>query len=589
MRKRSLTLPTRLALAVAALLVAVMLVAGLLAMRELRGRLFHLVSANLSDMIAHLAESVDADLKAMLDLIAKEAEELAGADAESMAQFLRLRSRELAFVFDRGVIAVDGEGKVLADSLGRNGWDQVNLAEYEFFQRTFVRQTGLASEPFPLPLPNLPAERHPPVTMFTARLLNADGQMLGVLAGGVDLSRNRLFRLITEVGVGATGQVGVFTRDGMVVAHSNPKLILQRFENPLPEGSVVPGQVTEIRLADGTEALLSVRELPSVGWIAAGVFSSRDVFSPVEKGFDAAGRWFGLGLGLCCLLTWLLSWYLVRDLDRLAGEVKRIDQIGDRVGKNYQGEVGAVARSVNGMLDSLEMARREIGDLSLRLADAGERERRAIAEDLHDSVCQNLALANMRLGGMKKKLEGTREGGTVLEVRGILEEAVGEIRSLVFHLSPGILYELGLAAALEWQAGEFARKNAIPVQFQAEGDFIGMPEGEAIFLYRAVGELLANVAKHAAAERAGLELMRQADGWVRVSVWDDGRGIVSTAKDADFNQSEGGGFGLRNLRERARQFGGGVQVGVGEGGRGTRVEVRVPFVGGAAGNIGGSS
>ncbi len=583
MAKPSLSLPARLALTVTAALVVVMLVAGLLAMRELRGKLYGLVSANLAEMIGHLADSLDADLRARLDLLAKEAAQLEGADMEKVAALLRERSRELAFAFDAGVIAVDDEGIVRADSLARNGWAETNLAEQEFFQRTFVQGSGVASEPFRLPLPAAPAAERPAVAAFTAPLRTPEGKMLGVLAGLVDLAENRLFKLITEVGVGSTGQVGVFTRDGTVIAHSDRRLLLQRFENPLPEGKIDPGGVNEIRLADGSEALLSVRELPGAGWLVAGVFSSREVFSPVEEGFKTARLWFALGLGVCGLLAWLSSWWLVRDLDRLAGEIKRIGEMGDRVGKGYQGEVGEVARSVNGMLESLEAARREIGALSLRLEEAGERERRVIAGDLHDSVCQNLALANMRLGGLKKGREGTREEEAVVKIQGILEESVGELRSLIFHLSPNILYELGLGAALEWQAGEFGRRHALACEFRQTGDFSGLAEGEAIFLYRAAAELLQNVHKHAAAERVWLELSRADNGWVRLSVRDDGRGFAGPAPlpapgGGGFSASERAGFGLRHLRERVRQFGGEMLAGADPSGRGARVELRLPFV-----------
>ncbi len=585
--KRFLSLPTRLALAVTAALIVVMLVAGILATRELRRKLFGLVSANLTEIIGHLADSLDADLKARLDLLAREAAELAGSDPEGMAAHLRERGRELAFAFDGGVIAVDEEGKVSADSLDRTGWGETNLAEEEFFQRTFVLGNGVASEPFRLPLPGVAAGGRPAVVAFTAPLHTPEGRMRGVLAGLVNLGENRLFKLITEVGVGSAGQVGVFTRDGVVIAHSDRRLILERFENPLPEGKINPGGVSEIRLADGSEALLSLRELPGAGWLVAGVFSSRDVFSPVEEGFKTARLWFGLGLVVCGLLAWLLSWWLVRDLERLAEDIKRIGEMGDRVGKGYRGEVGEVARSVNGMLESLEAARREIGALSRRLEEAGEGERRVIAGELHDSVCQNLALANMRLGGLKKGWEGTREGETIFEVRGILEESVGELRSLIFHLSPNILYELGLGAALEWQAGEFGRKHALVCEFRQRGDFSGLAEAEAIFLYRAAAELLQNVQKHAKAERVWLELSRGDNGWTCLSVRDDGRGFAGPASHGApgggvFSGSERGGFGLRHLRERVRQFGGEMYAGADASGSGARVELRLPFVAGTA-------
>lgn len=571
----ALSLPARIALAVASVLVVTTVLADLMAIRELRHSLAESVSRSLSGTVTRMAEQLDGDLAAMLDLVRGEAELIGTLAPEEADEQLRRRAASLGLSFDYGVILVDDAGTVTADSLGRD-WSGVSLADEEFFQRTFARREGLVSEPFASPLADAR-----PVAMATTPVLDDAGRVRAVLAGGLDLRHNRVVNQPTGMRTGRNGQFGIFTLDGTVVAHGDRNLLLQRFENPLPEGAVDNGILENggavtvwTRTADGHPALLAVSGMRRGGWLLAGVFSRDELFAPIEVGFAAAHRWFALGLGISCVLLWLIARWGVRDLDLLAGEIASIgvgfrDGGSARVGAGYRGEAGRMAEAVNAMLDSLAEARRDIDELSTRLARAGERERREIAADLHDSVCQNLALANMRLGGLKKRLGAGRDAEEAGEVRDIVEASVRELRNLTFSLSPGIVYELGVGPALEWYGGEFARKYAMPVEVAVDEDFSvpGLDEDRAMFLYRAAGELMTNAAKHSGGTAIRVELAREG-GEAVLRVMDDGKGF-------DESGDAGIGFGLRHVRERARQFGGRVETGRGAGG-GATVVVRMP-------------
>lgn len=570
----ALSLPARIFLAVAAALVAATVLADLQAMRELRRSLSESVSRSLSGTVKRMAEQLDGDLAAMLDLVRAEADLVGALPSQEAGELLRQRSSALGFAFDYGVVLVEGSGAVVADSLERD-WNGVTLAGEEFFQRTFVSRAGIVSEPFASPLPD-----GRPVAMVTAPILDEKGRVRAVLAGAIDLGQNRIVNQPTRMRTGRHGQFGIFTLDGAVVAHGDKALLLQRFENPLPEGTMDSGQLesggavtVRTQTADGHPALLAASGIRHGGWLLAGVFSQDELFAPIESGFAAAHRWFALGLTVSCVVLWLIARWGVRDLDLLAGEIGAVgvgfrDGVAARVGSGYRGEAGRMAEAVNAMLDSLAAARRDIDDLSTRLAESGERERRAIAADLHDSVCQNLALANMRLGGMKKRLGGKGEEEELGRVRDIIEASVGELRTLTFTLSPGIVYELGVGAALEWYGGEFTKKYAMPAQVAAAGDFSDMDASRAMFLYRAAGELMINAAKHSGGQKIVVKLEREG-GEAVLRVSDDGKGFAGGAGVGD-------GFGLRHLRERARQFGGRMVMGAGGGG-GATVEVRVPI------------
>ncbi len=562
--RHGLTLPVRLALAVTFVMVAVTIATDSLAIRDMRNRLSESVASSLSGMVSRLAARMDDDLAAMRRLARDEAELVRSLDPDEARRRLEARAGALRFAFDYGVIIVDQSGAVVMDSENRDGWDGVTLADAEFFQRTFSRGEGVVSLPFRSPLPDGRA-----IAVVTAPSRDSRGRITGLLAGAIDLLGNRFLVQTTGVGAGRFGQVGVFTRDGVVVSHTDGSLVLKQFENPVPAGGFQNGGA-EIKLADGESALLAVRELSEADWIVAGVFASVEVNAPIEAGFSRAHLWFRAGLLLSSVLVWWLSEWFTRDLWRLARDVDRLGLSagggGTRLAGTYAGEAGVLAESVNSLLGSLDAAARDIARLTDQVADAGERERRTIAADLHDSVCQTLALANLRLGPLRKRLPAA-DADAVAATQALLDQSVQELRTLSFSLSPSILYELGLVPALDWYARTFSEQSGIAVTVTADGDFTDLDPNDAILLYRAVYELLANVRKHAEATEAAVRLDRDGTA-VRIRVRDNGAGFPEGGPFASSGPGlrPGHGFGLRHLRERARASGGDLVVEATDGG-----------------------
>ncbi|MCC8167697.1 MAG: cache domain-containing protein, partial [Planctomycetes bacterium] len=292
-----LTLPVRLALAVTFVMVVVTVAADSLAIRDMRERLSESVASSLSGMVSRLAARMDDDLAAMRRLARDEAALLQGLDPDEARRRLEARAGALRFAFDYGVIVLDESGAVVMDSEGRDGWDGVSLADAEFFQRSFRRGEGVVSLPFSSPLPD---DR--PLAVVTAPLRDGRGRMTGLLAGVIDLLENRFLVQTTGVGAGRYGQVGVFTRDGVVVSHTDGNLVLKQFENPVPADGFHNGGA-EIELAGGEPAFLAVRELSEADWIVAGVFAAVEVTAPIEAGFSRAHLWFGDGLLISSILV----------------------------------------------------------------------------------------------------------------------------------------------------------------------------------------------------------------------------------------------------------------------------------------------
>lgn len=217
-----------------------------------------------------------------------------------------------------------------------------------------------------------------------------------------------------------------------------------------------------------------------------------------------------------------------------------------------------------------EQLRRLAGELSA----SEERQRRAIAEDLHDSVTQSLAGALFRL----RLLNDGLPAGAADELDQscqVLDQALSDTRTLTVEISPPVLYDLGLGPGLEWLAENMGERFRLKVGYAWDGRDPGLDDDLNILLYRSARELLINVHKHAGVDEAELAL-GQTDGMVTVTVADQGGGLACQGDD----RPVGEGFGLFSIRQRLELLGGGMQMESGPG-RGCRVTLHAPLNRGA--------
>lgn len=201
---------------------------------------------------------------------------------------------------------------------------------------------------------------------------------------------------------------------------------------------------------------------------------------------------------------------------------------------------------------------------------AEERERRRIAENLHDHLGQGLALMKIRLQRLRGDAVLGGHDRALDELVSLSDQAIRYTRDLTFELSPPVLYELGLGAALDWLGDETRRKHGLKVKVKA-GTRIALPDDLLVMLWKSARELVHNVVKYAGAGKLILTL-NERDGRVRLTVEDDGGGF-------DFDAARGrngGGFGLFSIEERLGQMGGGMTVDS-RPGRGTKVELDAPL------------
>jgi two-component system, chemotaxis family, CheB/CheR fusion protein len=204
---------------------------------------------------------------------------------------------------------------------------------------------------------------------------------------------------------------------------------------------------------------------------------------------------------------------------------------------------------------------------------AEERERRRIAVEVHDHIGQALALAQIKLTSIREAIQGPPRVSFDQAVD-LLVQSIADTRTLIFELSPPVLYDLGLKEALSWLVEDLEKRHGLPIDLSDDGADKPLPDATAALVFRAVRELLVNVSKHAHAASARVAL-RRADGYYSVDVED--RGVGFDPSEIDHAQP-GSGFGLFSVREQIGRLGGTIEI-ASSPGQGTRVNLRVPIGG----------
>lgn len=202
-----------------------------------------------------------------------------------------------------------------------------------------------------------------------------------------------------------------------------------------------------------------------------------------------------------------------------------------------------------------------------------ERERRKLATALHDGIGQVLALAKIRLGGVKESYSASDCRQLTDEVRQLLEQAIASSRSLTFELSPPVLHELGFESALRSLCENFQEQHGLRIEYLVDREPTPLVEDMRILLFRSVQELLVNIVKHAGAGNVRVSCRRNA-GSMLVTVVDDGRGFDPAVGGAQ--SPDGIGFGLFSIRERLHHLGGEMTIDSVRD-RGTAVTLAVPL------------
>ncbi len=281
---------------------------------------------------------------------------------------------------------------------------------------------------------------------------------------------------------------------------------------------------------------------------------------PLQQRAMQAGLVVVLVMALSVLIGWQLSF---RMQEHISSRIVKLQATAERIWReedftvraktdSVADEIGRLVGAFNEMVAYTEKRNSELRKhqgrlraMASQLVLAEERERRRVADELHDSICQLLWVAQLKLGLLDKHCgpSGEEELGAAKE---LVDEAQTRARSLTHRLSPPVLYQFGLEPALAKLAERFGDEYELNVVFEDGESAKDLTEDVSVMLYRTVRELLMNAYKHAGADTVTIKTCRN-DNRVRITVSDDGDGFEP---DTVYKNGQSEGFGLFSIRER---------------------------------------
>jgi len=250
-----------------------------------------------------------------------------------------------------------------------------------------------------------------------------------------------------------------------------------------------------------------------------------------------------------------------------AAELKKSIKETEAVNEKLTDEITERKRVV----EELKKSREQFRDLAAHLQSVREEERSQMAREVHDGLGQSLTALKMDLSWLGKKMPGDQDPlqKKINFMSGHVDETLKMVRHIATELRPGVLDDLGIVAAIEWQLHEFQDRSGIACKFSSQVETIPLGKGQSTAVFRILQETLTNVARHAEASQVEVSLEEKI-GDVVLQVSDDGRGM----EESDVRNSKS--LGLLGMRERAFLFGGEVRI-EGRPGEGTTVTVRIPL------------
>jgi signal transduction histidine kinase len=207
-----------------------------------------------------------------------------------------------------------------------------------------------------------------------------------------------------------------------------------------------------------------------------------------------------------------------------------------------------------------------------RLIEAQEKERSRIARDLHDDICQSLALISLELHQASQESNGTdlRTKERILQIQQHCSEIAGDVQSLSHQLHSPKLDYLGLVAALGSFCREFSEQHSVRVEFTEEDVPKTLPKDVSLTLFRVTQEALQNALKYSGVSQFSVDLRRRADR-LSLEITDAGVGFIVEEAKRDR------GLGLVSMQERVHLVNGTFSL-QSKVNRGTKIEASVPLV-----------
>jgi len=252
---------------------------------------------------------------------------------------------------------------------------------------------------------------------------------------------------------------------------------------------------------------------------------------------------------------------------------KRIERELRESEGRYRTLSDALDTQVQFRTQELERRNSELRDLSARLLESQDAERRHIARELHDSAGQTLTALGLQLAQISQNAKNDPAlAKDVQSAEDLAQHLAREIRTTSYLLHPPLLDEAGISSALNWYVQGLVERGDLEIDFKSSENFGRLQSEMEVVIFRLVQECLTNIHRHSGSKTALIRIDRK-EKTVQVMVEDQGKGMPPE-RLAQI-QSQGTGVGIAGMRERVRHFHG--ELVIESNGRGTRVSATLPL------------
>ncbi len=391
----------------------------------------------------------------------------------------------------------------------------------------------------------------------------------GWLVAGVPVEALGLSRLLNTEHLSEQGLLALVDGEGRVLYAQGPGPLEAEAEKWPGVMQALTGQsgVFFVMTPQG-EQVVAYAPVSSVGWALIIREPWESLAAPLLR-FDRVMPFVLLVATVISLLTLFFGLrYVVRPLQRLGMQADRIGQGDFSAAREPVGgvrEIEELRQTLDRMAQQVQRYQVALQGYLGAMTRAQEEERARLARELHDETIQSLIALGQRVQMVQRTLsrDPTRAAERLAELRGMISDAVEEVRRFSRALRPLYLEELGLVPALEMLA------NEAQASFRVRGAPRRLTTDQELALYRIAQEALSNALRHAQARHISMELAFDEEA-VTLRVWDDGKGFEVPDRFADLARK--GHFGLMGMHERAQLVGGRLTV-ISAPGRGAMVEV----------------
>jgi two-component system NtrC family sensor kinase len=435
-----ISLKTKVSVAVFPLVTGILLTGGFSLLWYFESKLKESISEQQFNLVSRVAEDIDINIAQAQEVVVRIAAALPAEslnDPDRAQAYLDSRFDAIYHIFNNGVFLFSVSGKMVAESPflpGRRGKD---YSFREYFRKTVETRQPYISSPY-----FSSQSHHNPAINFTAPIRDNSGNVVGVLAGSLDLTRDNMLGRITRTRIGKTGYLYLYSTDRTMIMHPDPERILKQdvppganrlFDRAI-EGFEGSGETVNSR---GLHALASFKRLRRVDWILAANYPAEEAFAPVRT----ARLYFAVGMALALLLAtpvvWLTMRRLIEPLLRFTRHVEKVAvsrSYDEPLQVNTRDEIAVLSKSFNRLMADIQEQKRV------------DRDRLAFLQTLIDTIPNPIYY---------KDLEGRYLG-----CNRAFEDIFGKTREQVLGMRVQDLLPPAMAAPLAEADAELYRQQA---------------------------------------------------------------------------------------------------------------------------------